>query len=979
MSFYGSTDPAYIAWAADKGKLGKRVPSWKQANAILTLAAENRERIAKKKEKERKEKKKEKKEKKEEANKNKFTVTESEDTVYITVPRNADPYEAVAIIMKNYKGGKSFIYYRWDKKDGIIERSGITIPFSEDAIKDVVFGGFYTQKVYEGNDGEVIALSKVIGKATNFSLRDHVSSNCVLEAIRKHCGRSVEKKLTEIRDLYSLETCGVTKEIMSVIARKLRLRLVVYTCIDSCWFDSDPLGTKKWKKLEFFARQGHAEKYKTVGTLEESSVCYVDDFTSVENIHARKLYFCKLCPSGEHAIGSVMPDAIWCENTIYKTFVPSSVSFCAEDDLSKDYFLCTGRDQFLYKKWVIKNRLRPLSGVYFSIFKNANLYLGSRIFSAEKSSHLYDMNRAYPSFRTNPLYEKFRLIVGNVCLYDVRGIDVSEVVSVAGVSLIENLVWHNKFVESCGWIDVGVWCNHIILYTILEMGWATFSLSASCICRKTEDLDFCFGEDKHYNNAFIGRLIAGARENSSGCRVEYTRVYSSDIDQVMYDLSKNPMVLGSVVYPGCSDSKYVAATIKVEEKKKQLYQIHGCILAYQQVTMMKAMVLASEESFVVGYNTDGFHSRGKISLPLGVNGGEWKYEQKEINYMGGNIVCEKWDGKIELDTLPRYVVEGAVSLITGPAGCGKSYDRIEVRHGGAVICCPTNELVMNTTAKTTCPVMTYHKYFGIGCKLYSVAIDEVVVIDEVSMITGCDLLEMITECSKRRVCLDLIGDVRIINGEWDTDQMGSVNLGREKDVSWHDAITSCSFTHREVIGTVRRQSEEDCVFIDSLRGLASAQIRKRLIERFGLKDWEDVNRVGLGISARHASINRYNNEIVEKWNPRLVIGRCLKNVVKKGVLVEAKGQIKEVDPSLVWKDRQGCCDTVPAGYKYELAYFRTTHAVQGQSIGEPYIIDLTGNARYLYTAVSRCRSLDLITLVDSTNDFYSEEFDEFEE
>lgn len=983
MSFTGPEDPAYLLWAADKGRLGRRVPSWKQANNLLNLARERKEKNERLRVQEEQERERaylasravQRVEVLPEA-----VVSETPEAIFVVVPREADPEAAVSLVMRVAGDIKTFTYYRWDSETGLIERSGVLKSLSVDNVKDVVFGNYWSQRLYEGNDGEVIVLGKGIGAESDFSLRDSVNSNCVLDAIRNSLGSKVEKKLELISKRHSLKENGVSKAIMTEIARELRVRLVVYTCVDSCWFDTDPGDKGRRKKIEFFACKNHAEKYREVSRLSESTVAYVSDFSEAEAIHARKLYYCKLRPSEEHCIGEVTPDAIRVLDRVYKTFRPSSVSGDAQDDLCRDYFLCTGKEQFLYKKWVKVNRLRPLEGVYFSIFKNANTYLGSRIFSTEKCSNLYDMNRAYPSFRSNPLYSRFELIVGNVCLYDTSNALVLDVVGVAGVSLVSEITWHNKFVESCGWIREGVFANHIILYTLVREGWASIKIACSVICRKTEDLCFPFGADKRANNAFIGRLIAGAQEESSGCKVEYTRVYSGDIDQVMYDLSRNPDCLGSVVYPGVDDSKYVCATMKTSDKKKQLYQIHGCILAYQQVTMMKAMVLASRESFVVGYNTDGFHVRSRISLELSSLDGGWKYENKDILYSGGNVVHTLFSESIDVGSLPLFEEgEKAVTLLVGPAGCGKSYNRIEVRHGGAVVCCPTNELVMNTSKKTPCKVMTYHRYFGLhtGGNYADLSIDEVVVIDEVSMMPGADLLQIVEMCSERRVCLDLIGDVRLIGGYWDTDQMRPVNFRRGDAVGWHDAIMKVDFTWKEVISDVRRQSAEDCLFIDSLRGLGTAAIREKLIERFGVCSWADINRVGLGVSARHCMIGKYNESIVEKWNPSVVVGRCLKNTVKGGVVVEAKGMIQEVPIASVWRGRVSSMDKAPMGCKYELAYFRTSYAVQGQSIGEEYIIDISGDARFLYTAVSRCRSLDLIRLVDSTKDFPIPE-DEFD-
>lgn len=1002
--FTGVDDPLYKAWVKAHVKPGKRTPSPAQAEVLITMKEKNRKSSAEKEKTKKadivrkvakmsmepaaaakRQKIAETKAKNKAARTAKkislpsvgeATVKVNDHSVVVVINNNTNPESTLDLLDQAIKNlsVKSFVFRRLFE-DGIRGSEAQTARYTRQTLKNVVYG---SRKVdYEVGDGTRYIFRTASGGATNFSLRDSINSNCVLEAVKKFYGREFNKKVEGVLlwffHKYSLGSSGVTKEIMGEMAKKLRKRIIVRNAIDHVWYDSDPANKTRFKRIEFYALNNHASCYVPLSKFEETTVEYGDVDALTADIHQLKRYFVRVDEKDRCDIQAITPEAIWSGNVIYKSFRPSSVTGNEKDDSSRAYFLCTNEDQFRYKIWVEKNKLRPLSGVYFDIFRNADNYLTMQRFSTEESNHLYDMNRAYPSFKTNELYEKYKLIVGYVCLYDTSASNLSEVLDCAGVSYVSSIQWHNEFASSTGWVYPGQWYNHIILYTLVSMGWATITVSQSCICRQPEDLEFPFGSGKFYNNAFIGRLVCGA---SSVGRVEYTRVGLEDLSQVLFDYEVDPLCRGrTMVYDGY-ESKYVSATLDVASNRKQLHQIHGCIIAYQQVTMMKAMVLASSYTTVIAYNTDGFHVRDKFPMETSLDEGKFKYERKPIKYACGSepmatkeFTCS-WDNSI----LPLFRVELGVTLTTGPAGCGKSYTMIEKRPGvESVVVCPLNELVVNTRKKTEVKVSTYHKYFGIhsGGSYRKLDVNEVVIADEVSMIPGRDLLTILETCRERRVCLDLIGDVREKDGVWSTDQMKPVDIGSGKKASWDDAIRSCKFTHREIISDVRRQNADDGAFCDSLRGMKLSEMRERLVGRLGVNKWSDVIREDcIGLSSTHMHNHNYNSSIVARFRPRLVPGRCIKTIKKDGEIIEAKGAIKTLEIGSVWCDRQSVYDEAPKNCRYELAYFRTSNAVQGQSIGDPYVINIGNcNARFLYTAVSRCRSLNLITLVDSRIDW----------
>jgi hypothetical protein len=991
--FTGVDDPLYKAWVKEHTKPGKRVPSPAQAEVLIRLKQENKKSTEEKSKTKfkatvRKMTKQAETKAKAEAKKaaklipavGKKITKKTQNTVSVTVNNENDPEQSLQIIesVVDKINPSTFVYKRIDT-EGNIQSTHQSVAYNRSNLKNVLFGSKNSRVSGDDTGATRFVFRATRGIPSNFSLRDSINSNCVLEAIKKFYGSKfsskVEGQLLWFFHKYYLGENGVTKEIMGELAKKLRLRLIVKNAIDRVWYDSDPQDKLRRKHLEFFALNNHAEPYVPICDFMEAQVVYQDPVEATADLHQRKRYFVRVDEQDRANVESVTPEAIWTGSCIYKTFRPSSVSGMEKDDTDRRFFLCTNEDQFRYKDWVRKNNLRPLVGVYFDIFRNADNYLTVQRFSSEDSCHLYDMNRAYPSFKTNPLYSKYKLIIGYVCLYNTTGVDLGLVLDVAGISYVDTITWHNSFVESTGWVQAGSWYNHIILYVLVSMGWATITVSNSCLCRQPEDLDFPFGSGKFYNNAFIGRLVTGA---SSTTRVEYTRVYSSDLTQVLFDYEVDPLCRGrTMVYDGY-ESKYVSATLDCEDRRNQLHQIHGCIIAYQQVTMMQAMVLASEHTKVIAYNTDGFHVRDKFPMKCSFKPGRFKYENKPILYQGTAepMPPKPYELSWDCSTLPDFRVELPVTLITGPAGCGKSYVRIEKQPGvDAIVVCPLNELVVDTSKRTTAVVSTYHKYFGMhsGGDYRELDINEVVIADEVSMMPGDDLKSILDVCKERRVCLDLIGDVREMDGVWDTDQMQPVIINTKVKYTWDSAIRTIEFTHREIISDIRRQNDEDSAFCDSLRGLPFAKMRAVLIARLGLHKWTDViNENAIGLSATHEHNHLYNSSIVRKFRPTQVPGRCIKTIKKDGEIVEARGMIKTLPIGLVWCNRKSVHDETPKGCRYELAYFRTANAVQGQSIGVPYIINVAScSARFLYTAVSRCRSLDSVVLVSSAKDWPS--------
>ncbi len=988
-------------------------------------------------------------------------------------------------------GRHRFTYMYLDQTEGWSDKHDWVGEFNKRAIRVIVF----TAERYQRIDAINITAWPILeGKEQDTSLRESVDINCVIKAIyevyndavppQKATPLSMAKtnKLHKIIEKYKLQDNGVTKAIMHEISRAVGARIVVIGPAGNSWVDTDPNNTRKRKIAWLYAHNNHATVNVPLTDLSKCKIVYTDNCSSaVKDLHQRARYFITMTDHSQITINP--PHAVWTGHQLYKVFQPSKITGDVEDDENEAFRLCFDRQQFIHKQWRVENNLRPLRGVYFDLFRNADTPLTSQKF-VKYDNHtnywLYDMNRAYPSFKSHPLYKRFLLTAGFVKLYNTTGIDVMHTISRPGISHVSQITWFNDFVESCGWIHEQQWYNNIVLYTLVTEGWADIAIDISCICLQADDLEFPFSGDKREDNQFIGRLIGGA---SAQLSTEYTRVFDSECDQVLWEYDKNPLCHSTRVYNGLVDGEmFVCAQMKCDESKSQLHQIHGCILAYQQTTMMKAMVYASKQTQIIAYNTDGFHVANKlvfsmedtesqtVDTPLRISDlpGDFKVKREPIMYhctFDGMSECLVGH-KQSIDLLPAYdvaVPELPIVLITGPAGCGKSYQRIEKTPGwDSVVCCPTNALVADTRDRVTpknadgslgtpfTRVETYHLFFGIWMaevdeekeKEWQEAVDKMsperrqnaielheaylaglkeaaerrqqylqgsaenIILDELPLITGNNITDIVKKCTTWRMCIDLIGDIRQTpTGYWLTDQRLPVNK-HENPIELNTAMKKFKFTHKEIISTVRRQSAEDSAWIDALRGLPAAEMRQRILAKCGgYKDWRTIiSDKTMGLAATHKLCHAYNHDILGKFNPTEVPARHTKTRKENKVIIAAKGSIVTAPISHVWCDRTSSKHKVAKygveskkgecmvrNYAYELAYFRTADSVQGQSIDQQYVVDISpinkkhpdADCRFLYVAISRCRRLSDILIVDrkrqslleSTNPYMVDKWD----
>jgi len=813
---------------------------------------------------------------------------------------------------------------------------------------------------YAGSNGPIfIQLQKVRAnqdKPQPLKLFENVNINCVIQAcIKALPEKKLDKKLikyAEEKRLINREN-PCTQETLQDLQKTFKISFIVYSATGNIWYETDPQNKRKYVKVKLFAFEDHASIFTPLEKVKK--VVYEEPHIFLEDNHCFQVLTVKSTQHNSFEITSVRVS-----DTIVKSFKPSLATGNEADNSNPLFFKCTDEQQVKFTKWKTDNNLRALQEPYFEIFRQADSHLTTQQFSDyshDETMWCCDQNRAYPSFKTNPLYDQFKLIFGYVSLYDTKDEEVLKVISQAGASLVTKVTHHNTFLESTGKFHANQWYNHILLFAAVTEGWIIVEISQSVICKNPEDIEFPFGENKYENNSFIGRLISGGKSS------EFKRIFRSsvsDLPQLCFDLHHDKDCTGFGTWEdgnSCDKFRWIEGTFKCAETKSQLYHIHSCIIAYQQVSILQEMIDAAAYTQIVAYNTDGFFAREEITRPSSTVFGQFKVFRSNI----------KFDSSFDkMVHIPALQVENAPpwslfsnrmthkTLTIGPAGCGKSYNTIEKYPKiNSVVCLPTNELVMNT--KTTTKKMTVHRFFLIGVSLFvKQEIAENIIVDEVSMIPQNIHKIIEATCLKYRMNLDLIGDVNPGNEKQPSYQRLPVQGAARWEYDGYTIVPETS--------EIRRQNLDDATWLDSLRGLSQ---KKQIAAAFTkLKQAEfDPQDFTAGISSTHKNIHEFHTKLL-RLAPQIVPARLLKSKTRNGEVLAARGQMIEVPTISAWAGRKKSDEATPSGFKYELAYFRTADAVQGATIRSKLWIDSdTKMENFFYTALTRCASLEDVTLI----------------
>lgn len=848
--------------------------------------------------------------------------------------------------------------------------------------------------------------------------------NCVLKCMIQHVNKKFDEKkakpmidtITKYADDHGLNTGDkpVTNAILNEILKKCRLRVRTKSMFGGVIHDSDPEGKQKRSIVELYAHNNHASLYVELDK-RPSEVSYIDDFTDVMSTH-QPFEIMRKRIKGEY-----FTTAVKMGDTIYKKAFPMDEG----DDTMKCYFSCVDESQYRYKKWKMDNNLRALTGTHFKIAKEADHHLSRQSFREYDDkliAHSYDISKAYPSFKTSPYYEQFKFGVGHFDIFKheyrleyhtIRGgkkcsdvdLDVIDKTGFSRVSDIEFIGSEGEFIEKVNYIKENCWFNHITLFHIASKGWARFNISHTMMCYSPEDLIFPWEtstQNKLVNNTFIGRLIAGA---SNGL---VSRTYCcSDPDEMGFLAHEIETKFDTVPILE-NDTGYFNVYYPTIQNDNQLHQIRSSIISYSDAKMIDCMV--EHIDHIIAYNVDGFFTDEDISLfsTTTMCSPKDKPEEKFGKFVYEGVKAINWASNMEapgfehdnfaLPQMPLYGdykgLHSVMSLVTGPAGCGKSYTYMcENPRAECGFLFPTNKLVADSerksskTAKCLIPdffeayttfeekdveynryIATYHKYFGIGVSFHKPFNMENVIIDEVSLIAIPHLDLIVKMCADNRTNVHFIGD---INKEGiytyqrgpvaEPDQMPTCDRwGPRKE--WQPEDTKPEF---------RRQPNPDhWDFIQSLRNnktslenLEAVRSKCKSITKEDMYKRWDANWIG--ISSRHKNINIYNNAIQKARGTLACRARSLKTIVnKEGKYISINGQLADrlVTDVYFGRTSAGKCSHK---FKYEAAYFITSDLIQGTSLDEIIVIDPTEMlSGFLYTAISRCRNLDNVYIIN---------------
>lgn len=870
----------------------------------------------------------------------------------------------------------------------------------------------------------------------DYHLRDAIEGNCVLNEVEAAIDKmklsdtriTLRNKLIALKLRVEREGGAFTKEHMKEI-QKMGIPMTIYHN-GGIWHEAKPTTKAKIGEIKLFAHNGHATRHVPLGPVK--SVNYINrkgwngsEDWSITNDdlpdQQTKIYCSSVAVSVE-----INPLNICdCNNHMYdilETGIYDATPFdeipfvkcnCKKDhppvlksDLNitayqtgtvlnkcyrppaqyendPEYFYCTNELSFQYKLWVKKNNLVPFTGIHYDIAKAADHHLTSRQFKPidpEQLFHSADMNKAYRSFPKSRYYNKYGLPVSNPNLVkfdqSVYKFDkpVEKIVKLTGWSCISNIrCVHTSIDEnSTHWIQEGGWYWHASLQYILDLKLALFDIDATTTV-KSKHIEFPFKsgttlEDKKFNNQFIGKLIQ--RQSN---REIYTARDENELGAIVATAQLRPDYIAHVSYT----NNIVEIEFAVDANRKSgLHHIHSAILSYVQIEMIDAMIRAGQDT-IVAYNTDGFYTTVKADLPYTDELFGFKYAHQRIK---GSFRDEA-DKHIILP-LPEHIPSVGAStthtLTYGPAGSGKSRQVITNTYHDAIFLFPTHTLTADgelkaKNAKLPLPCMTVQKYYFENKKnpLNKQKKYSNVYIDEVTMISKQFFNKIMQHAEINGYNVHFIGDIDE-NGLHQLPPVSTKDLVATP-LKWSDFN---GFHRERIVGDIRRQSAEDCVILDSLRGLDYDEqlvILKQHVQSITQQqavDLFDANSIILtGTNKRGAELNSL---IYKKNMPQIRVRTTKKyNGMVKGQMttVERTKFVCHDLEDTIENTRQAIYlrreSNIAASFPLEMMFAGTTDAVQGCTHDGKIFIDVSTMDRenLLYTAATRCKKLSDVFLI----------------
>ena len=815
-----------------------------------------------------------------------------------------------------------------------------------------------------------------------FELFTAIDGNCVMNVIADYIAKNPtymkkKGKVVDPQPLFNDILASITPEHGFTITHakqvysKLELNLVIHHN-GGIWYDA--ANTRRHKTITIFAHDKHATVYRPV--IKPVNVVYVpeEQYGLTIQDHAPTVVYGSV--SLQHDYDNLDYKRVYFNikayqqgDTVYKSFRPP-----APDDTNAEYYLSNSMLSYAYKKWKKTHNLRAPSDPYYEVIRSSEHLLGTQCFLKNTGKELYlcDINKAYPSFQTHALYTRFKLPLGYYNMGVLKDMTTLEVVSLTGWSRVSNITLNHQLLTDIAYLQEGCVYTHVRLYHILVSNLASFTIDMT-IVSQPEHIEMPFLTDtiltdteKRFNNAFIGNMIASNKENKK----YYTSEDPRELEQIVYDAKKDENTL----YATRISEKVVEVSSKITEKKG-LYNVHSYIIDYAQTIMIDGMVSQYDKD-IVAFHTDGFFTEKEPTIVSSRVWGAFKVERKRINFESKDTAPVH--RQVPIPTYLPEITPYSRTLTIGPPGSGKSRQVFTNGLYSSILTCPTHNLKnthkdnMKTSTLPDRRLETYHKYFQLGCAYERDAIIyENIYIDECSMISKEVLAQLHEFATKHRLNIHMIGDI----DEDGIHQLPPVSTPTCKatPLEWSDFV---SYNITRATGQ-RRQNEDDCLFLDSLRTLPYYQVLELVKKRVKTCSLSDVATLytedTLGVVSLHARA-KVLNDIVYKRDVRddvpTIRLRSTVNRKKGGEVCVATGELliiprKDVQLSRVFMDRTSATQSAPPGTMYELGYFNTCDAVQGMTHRGRLIIDTVGAHRenLLYTALTRATDLDNVYLI----------------
>lgn len=563
----------------------------------------------------------------------------------------------------------------------------------------------------------------------------------------------------------------------------------------------------------------------------------------------------------------------------------------------------------------------------------------------------YDRNKGYAAFRLNKYYQGYKFpATGNLEFYRVEGLPTDPIISRCGFCQIKNISIEGclpnvrKYMERVEYLIEGRIYPNPVLRFFWDNG-VRFTVAATAYTNWKRDLAFT----EEQINAYVFHRIIGLLDAKDEFKTAYLHVPDRTERQhlMMYSADKI-----------CHhDDKVLKFKIARTEMKNSCH-LASFFLGYHAIGMFDKIFNIPYED-VVYFRVDCIGCKKPPPFDLGTTVGQWKIEpktgMKEIYPTAFTSFKAEFKAVPTIKLTEEKLRFGKINVTTGPAGCGKTSQKIkefadmDERLFNAVVALPNNDLKKRFAKEFGVKCSTIHKLFMInsdghnndGIKIAQYAN---VIIDESSMLPVEYVDKMLAMAEKHHVNLHFLGDLNVET--LDVYQLPPVN---SSVFLTHSIFKSKTVRYFKRTVNHRQQADpEFAAYLDGIRGKTNAEVMTTLrrFSHIGLADVARLYRDGdVVISSVNAVCKEINSQLTERETLRVKYKKTTKSTAKNEIAFVKREEFDEKT--------------------MELAFATTIHLAQGATLeGRVFVVaKRLFEENMLYVALSRAKKAEQIVIV----------------